>query len=583
MKGLNISKLKKISSDKNTTTFRHPDGHEIRVAHKALSPKLKKDLENIPHYAEGTGDVQSFDQNASIQDSNIPDYSNPMAEKQNLQDYYAKMGVGGLGGSPESRAETSIADLKELRGKEAGQLSASQAQKLADLDKVALASQPQSSGATGNWGPADGAIDRSVAQEEQANAPQPQAEMEPAQSAPSAPVAEANSEPQQAAPPIAKTFAEHKKAALDEHLAENQAFEQDLKNGHITPKTYSDLFAQKSTLGKIGTAFGLLLSGMGAGLTHQPNALLAMMDKQISNDLESQKSSKTNAIDFLKLNQQRLLNQSQSKYLDVQTKEKAYALSRAQMNSAALHQMVQMAQKLPEGSPQRQQADQALAFMNNAVQAENYSIADRYATGSAFAKMLYGNQPGASDEQNFQKQTSGMRMLGPQGETRAKDMESKHVPGFKGQASVPVSTADRDALMGHQKLQSGLDDLLNFTKTHSTIIPGTKEYNIGQSKVRKLQSEIREGVLGTVYKAGEQPLLDKFVAQNPAGLDKWWKTIPQLQTLKDANIRDLNVRKESLGFPVDKQAATSQDQPQIKIVNGVKYMRGPNGEAVKVP
>ncbi len=48
MKGLNLSKFKKISSDDKITTLRHPDGHEFRVAHKALTPRLKKDLEALP-------------------------------------------------------------------------------------------------------------------------------------------------------------------------------------------------------------------------------------------------------------------------------------------------------------------------------------------------------------------------------------------------------------------------------------------------------------------------------------------------------------------------------------------------------
>jgi len=71
-------------------------------------------------------------------------------------------------------------------------------------------------------------------------------------------------------------------------------FANDLKYGKITPKTYADLFAEKSTLGKIGTLFGLMLAGIGSGITGQPNSVLSMMDRQIERDVEAQKQNQAN-------------------------------------------------------------------------------------------------------------------------------------------------------------------------------------------------------------------------------------------------------------------------------------------------
>lgn len=45
---LDLGKFKKISSDKHSTTMRHEDGHELRVAHAALSPKLRGQLAELP-------------------------------------------------------------------------------------------------------------------------------------------------------------------------------------------------------------------------------------------------------------------------------------------------------------------------------------------------------------------------------------------------------------------------------------------------------------------------------------------------------------------------------------------------------
>jgi hypothetical protein len=92
-------------------------------------------------------------------------------------------------------------------------------------------------------------------------------------------------------PPVVPDTPQQEAANLLHH---NLQFGDDAKNGLIQPKTYNDLYNEKSLPGKIGTIFGLMLSGAGAGLTHQPNALLAMMDKQIQNDFEAQKTNQTN-------------------------------------------------------------------------------------------------------------------------------------------------------------------------------------------------------------------------------------------------------------------------------------------------
>lgn len=45
---IDLKKFKKVSSDKHTTIMRHDDGHELKVVHSVLSPKLRKDVEKLP-------------------------------------------------------------------------------------------------------------------------------------------------------------------------------------------------------------------------------------------------------------------------------------------------------------------------------------------------------------------------------------------------------------------------------------------------------------------------------------------------------------------------------------------------------
>lgn len=80
--------------------------------------------------------------------------------------------------------------------------------------------------------------------------------------------------------------------------AEAMAFADDSHNGRIDPKTMASMFADKGTLGKIGTIFGLMLSGAGSGLAHQPNALLDMMNKELDRDLDAQKTNQTNKLNW---------------------------------------------------------------------------------------------------------------------------------------------------------------------------------------------------------------------------------------------------------------------------------------------
>jgi hypothetical protein len=52
---LNLSQVKKIGSDKNSTTFLHPSGHKITIAHNGISALQRKQMEKLPvhKYANG--------------------------------------------------------------------------------------------------------------------------------------------------------------------------------------------------------------------------------------------------------------------------------------------------------------------------------------------------------------------------------------------------------------------------------------------------------------------------------------------------------------------------------------------------
>lgn len=130
-------------------------------------------------------------------------------------------------------------------------------------------------------------------QQSPASAPEPQAQDQPQQ--------EAQVEPQQLASkddviPVVGQVPPEQDAA--EMTAQHMALGDDLNQGRIKPETYNSLFESKSTLGKLGTLFGLMVSGAGSGLAGQSNSLLDMMNKTIQNDLDAQRENQKNKLNW---------------------------------------------------------------------------------------------------------------------------------------------------------------------------------------------------------------------------------------------------------------------------------------------
>lgn len=546
MKGLNLAEMKKIHQDDKSATFKHKDGHEIKVAVSALKPEMKKKLDKLPVYAAegygasgGWGDDQvsndapqsgwipntSF---SSMFDSNAPDVvPNPNYTPMPKEGDVINTGLGASDQNPG----------------------------LAPEQKQSVA----------------------PAQDMDASSPAPAPQAQPRQ-----PAAQA---PQQAPQPT--TPEEHAAVTKQNLTQEDLAWQQDLQNGHVQPKTYQDLFANKDTLGKIGTIFGLMVGGAGAGLTHQPNALLEMMNKQIQNDLEAQMKSKENAVNYIKLNQQHQMNQAsiakmghENRLIDAETNAKALATSNMQMNRAALHQMTMQVQKLPPGTPQRQQAENTLAMMFQAVNNENFGLADRAAAASALAN--FGNQSGGSQEQGFQQQNRMLRMSG--NEKLANDNEEKHFPGLPGKSSVPLTSADRDSINSGMDFDQKLHRFIDWTKSHSGDISPTDRH-AGQAMAAELQGAYRQATHGGVYKEGEQNFISKLIDSEPTKFFNEIRVVPQLNAIASENQKRVNQLVQSKGFPGyqgARGAQSSSPDSQYKMVGGVKYMRGPNGEAIKV-
>lgn len=384
------------------------------------------------------------------------------------------------------------------------------------------------------------------------------------------------------------TLQDHAMKAHVDLANEAQTMQQDINAGHISPKTYSDLFhfnqdgSEKSTLGKISTAFGMLLAGAGSGLAHQPNAMLNMMDKYIENDLNAQEKSTANRQNFLKINQQDMLNKAQVPLTQEQTqaahldnKMKAYVQSQI----AAQDMLTKQVDQMPDG-PKKTQAMQALYMMNQGIQSGAGTFASKLIAAKASADTLVGLDkgqagiPGINPEAALHHQNAMLRAGGNAAIADAN--EAHHLAGYSQPAGQPIPQAARDQILAHDKMEQSAAQLKNFVSTHGgawdRMLPANRA--IAAQMVLPIQAGFREGTLGTVYREGEQPLLDKAIHGQPLSLAQYFlQTEPKkLDQLRKTNQEQKNLTVKNLGIDPDSAYSNMQQQQSRQPQEGQSMM-----------
>jgi hypothetical protein len=345
---------------------------------------------------------------------------------------------------------------------------------------------------------------------------------------------------------------------------ENQAFQQDLNNGHITPKTYNDLMyynkdgTEKSTLGKIGSLFGMLVSGAGSGLAHQPNAVLEQMNQTIQRDLDAQARSKDNAMNLVKLNQARILQQAQIPKLLAEgkltnaeaaiayqdAKMKAMTNSRMQMNNIAAHKLKTDLDKLQPGTPAYQQAATAYMHVLNSVDAMNANLGDKAAvTSAAYA--------GLGNPQNLQKIAA---LSGdPQLIARANQISNRTIPGIKGEATRDIPEGTQQQITAQQVLDDKIKDVMSAANKYRGLQPTTQKnreiLNGINQKVAELGAFYNKSVDTLGMTPGRLDWIDKQIKKDPQGLmNQFLGNMGTLKEIRDSNANRRDMQLKSFGL-----------------------------------
>jgi hypothetical protein len=367
--------------------------------------------------------------------------------------------------------------------------------------------------------------------------------------------AQANSQVLQQAEQSKATALANYQGQYQDLEAERQNHIQDIRDGYIDPNKYWTGDAQgNGSHSKLAAGIGMILAGFNP--TNKPNAAIEFLKYNMDKNMDAQVKNLGAKESMLSANLRQFGNLKDATDMtklmqsDIVQNELQQAASKAATPMAKAAALTAAGQLKTEDAPKFQEFAMRRAMMNMA-------------------------NNGTGDDQSIQHMLGYMQAVNPKA---AEEMRGRYVPGV-GMASVNVPQDVRQQLVNGQTLQNTAQDVLNYSHTHTNIIPGTPEYNVGVQKAAILQQRIREGLLGTVFRESEKPLLNQFVDNNPAGAFKTISSDPKLRTILEANQAQMNTLKSNYGFPTDKGAAV---QPQYKWRGGKKYQKGPNGEPQEV-
>lgn len=528
-----------VSSDDKQTVLRHKQGHVVTIAHSVLSAKMRKQLEALANNAKDNskdpygkvtvkedkeqpvGKVQMMASGGDVEDQYLPKSGSAQEDvvaNAMRPDYTPPEII-----SPSPEVAATLPEVTDVTTEQPPQMVPSTAETLQAPapnpvipQEESLASSvmtPQAPASDTAAGPMSG-YGKAIRLGMQGLEKQAQAQSDLGQARAKL-LDEQNTKFQQAQDLHQKSL-----AAVS---SENDSLVKSIKEGKISPDQYWT--GDKNGNGshsKLLSAIGIILAGFNP--TTQPNMAAKVLENQIERNLQAQKENlgakKT------------LLEANLRKYGVIND---ALAATRLNLQTIALNELEAAGAKAM--GPQAQAAkDIAKASLIK----DMIPLQIQMSTINMINKMDQSNDPNVQD--------AGMNYLRQFAPEKAKEREGRIVPGV-GTAKVPVPDGVRQEIVSHQKLQDAAKETLEYSQKHTNLVPGTPAYNTGVQKAAILQQMVREGLLGTVFRDSEKPLLQQFVDTNPAGALKFFSTQPKLKTLIQSNEQQLNALKKTYGLP----------------------------------
>lgn len=487
---LDFKKFKKVSADENKTVLEHEKGHKIHIAHKSLEPKMRKQLEKMEmHYADGgfvdepvpmasslPTEEQQIMQMAQQMPQQMPA---PMIEKQ--QDIAVSQAMN----PPQQQvieptAPPSVLPSAAIEGIGEEQQAAQAIEPTAQ--------EPKKQDDLG-YNAYESSIMRGVSQQEEGIRKEAEAKQLQA------------IEEQRAAEQAQKTTQELQsqyQKHFDELEQDRKHFEEDLSKQRVDPNRF---YNNMSTSQRISTGIGMILGGMGAGLTGGENPVMKMINNQIDADIEAQKADLGKKQNLLTANMHHFGNLKDATEM---TKAQNLDMLKIQMQRALSK----------SNNPQA-----------NAIMMQEIGKLDQQV--GAIRQKIAMKRTAADFMQNANKDPAKVPVMlnlleasgDPELKGMAKEVRGRYVPGV-GVASVEVPNNIREKIIAGKSLEELIARVREFGNKHRGNLSGLSPTirAEGQQLTSLLMDAYRTAKAQGVFKEAEKEFDETIIPQSPTSL-----------------------------------------------------------------
>lgn len=539
--GIDLSKFKKISHDKDSATLKHADGHEFKIALSALHPSSRGDVARMPlhkmeskekpemmsadgkiaHYNEGTKEspVKSSDAKTEAPSAESID----KAANDISSDSYEGSSVG-QGGPLQAGSEPPAAAQEPSVSPDQGQPSA-QANPQVSEQPIVPQQAPLEKVAESEYG--------------QQYLPGIEQEMHGREALASAQAAlgAKQAKIQQDASDAYRDFGNRAATDVIQHKQELENAIQDFQKFKINPNNYLE---HRSTFDTIRTGIGMIVAGAGSG-GGRSNPVIDFVNSQIDRDIKAQQDNAANKYN--------LVNAYSRAYQDsLLGREAAKNLMTAKVMSDM------KAAEAEATSPQAKANLQvALGQMANQY---GMNVA-KFGAQKAFYGLGAFSKPGQNDAAE-----AVIRQMAPIDPKAAENMQKHFVPGI-GVSSQEVPEKARMDMMNSQKGLDLIRRVRDFSEQNHGLLAKANPAMRAQADtlVRELHQAIRtENGMGVFKPAGEK-FESMLTGTDPLGVFARYTQEPKLKELESIGVNDFNRLKAAHGLHDESQVSSHYEQP----------------------
>lgn len=638
----NLKKFKRVKSDDKSITLRHDDGHEVRLAHSKLKEETRKQLESLPEVekkkhgkvsvkdtedrrlgnvqveempeSDGYGDVIKMASGGKVQQYAFGDEVTPNVmdmpskpedpiqkakdeELKQIQARYNVMETPGPfeGTSPDIQAdgfEPSV--FKAAIDETAISNEGKQAKLQAESDKIRAENELRIASGREPLSVPEGMSQpapQGIAPEAQPEAAQgiaPESQAAPAQN-PNDPMSRMQdgynehlggiyaqvdaqkqlADQQQAA---INTKIEADKIAMDtfkqeysEVEAEGKAIENEIRSGQLDPNKFwtGDPKTGAGGHSKIMTGIGMIIAGFNP--TNSPNAAIKFLEYQMDQDMKAQERNLSSKENLLASNFKRLGNMRD-----------AQQMTRIQQNEVLSNQLQMAAAKASTPMAKAAAMQAAGAFKQQAAAQMQKFAATRTANGLM--------QAAQGNPSMIMPALSALRVQNPE---MAKELEPRIIIGTDGKP-VGLANTKEDAnylkeVMGRKgaidRNVSRAVEMIKKNGTYEAFGPHNATLNAIADEIATDMAKMQDP--DSVARPGEVELVKRGLVE--AGLGTMNKTAEQQLKSFQGRVDERAGRAFMTRGIKPPMGAEVSESPEIKTDKfGQKWMRGPDGKAVKV-